>query len=217
MRTEDFQEFHDGIVGVMSFYGKDVSTFALDIWWNALKAFDLSTVRDAFSRYVVNPDSGQFAPKPADIVRLVEGTTQDAATMAWAKTMQAVGRVGQYQSIAFDDPIIHAVIEDVGGWPNLCRTTDDEIPFVQRRFEQAYRAYRARRDVPPYPRYLPGVSELQNAGKGYQSDPPRLVGDLEKAKAVVSGGCHAGARLPVHISEALPAAARLFLVGKDAA
>jgi hypothetical protein len=217
MKTEDFQEFHDGIVGVMSFYRQDVSRFALDIWWQAMKPFDLDAVRQAFSRYVVNPDSGQYPPKPADIVRLIEGTTQDAATLAWAKTMQAVGRVGQYQSIAFDDPIIHAVIEDIGGWPGLCQTTEDEVPFVQRRFEQVYRTYRSRGQAPAYPRYLPGVSELQNAGKGYTSDPPRLVGDLEKAKAVVAGGGLAGSRLPVHISDVLPPAARLFLVGRDAA
>lgn len=216
MRTEDFQAFHEGIVGVMSFYGKDVSTFALDIWWSAMKPYELGDVRDAFSRYVVNPDLGRFPPKPADLVRMIEGTTQDAATLAWAKTMQAVGRVGQYQSIAFDDALIHAVIDDLGGWPALCQTSEEEVPFLQRRFEQAYRAYRSRRDLPAYPRYLVGVSEAQNAGKGYRSQPPRLVGDLDKAKAVVSGGT-AGGRLPVHVMDALPDFTKLFLVAKDAA
>lgn len=216
MRADDFERFHDGIVGVMSFYGKDVSTFALDIWWNALSSYDLTAIMAAFNRYVTNPDCGQFAPKPADIIRMLEGTTQDSAVMAWAKVQQAVGSVGAYQSLAFDDPIIHLAISDLGGWIEICRTLEAELPFLAKRFETSYRAYKRRgSDIPAHPRYLVGISETTNNVGGFRSDPPRLVGDPAKAQAVLSGGTDSGR---VQITSAGSAIESIRLVHKrDAA
>ncbi len=80
MQAEDFDKFRDGISGVMAFYGgKTVFGFALDVWWNSLKAHDLPAVVNAFNRHVANPDTGQFPPKPADITTL-EGPTEDVGT-----------------------------------------------------------------------------------------------------------------------------------------
>ncbi len=62
MQADDFQKFHDGIAGVMGFYGKSVSTFALDVWWTALKKYDLAAIVDAFNRHLANPDAGSSRP-----------------------------------------------------------------------------------------------------------------------------------------------------------
>jgi hypothetical protein len=43
-------------------------------------------------------------------------------------------RVGAYQDVVFDDPAIHAVIEDCGGWPKVCRTELKELSYLQHRF-----------------------------------------------------------------------------------
>ena len=103
MQTDDFQKFHDGIIGVMGFYGRSVSSFALDVWWMALKEHDLAAIVDAFNRHLTNPDAGQFPPKPADIIRMLQGSTQDSALRAWAKVDQAVRRIGTYCDVVFDD------------------------------------------------------------------------------------------------------------------
>ena len=58
MEIDDFQKFHEGIAGVMSFYGKSVSRFALDVWWTALRRFDLAAIVEAFNRHLANPDTG---------------------------------------------------------------------------------------------------------------------------------------------------------------
>ena len=55
MEIDDFQKFHEGIAGVMSFYGKSVSRFALDVWWTALRQFDLVAIVEAFNRHLANP------------------------------------------------------------------------------------------------------------------------------------------------------------------
>jgi hypothetical protein len=188
MQTDEFQKFHDGIAGVMSFYGKGVSGFALDVWWTALKGYDLQAVVDAFNRHLANPDSGQFAPKPADIIRMLQGSTQDSALRAWAKVDQVVRRVGTYNDVVFDDPLIHRVIQDMGGWIGLGSKSEDEWPFVAKEFENRYRGFRARSEIPDYPGKLIGIASAHNQQKGFKTDAPVLIGNELKAKQVLNGG-----------------------------
>jgi hypothetical protein len=188
MNTQDFQKFHEGMVGVMSFYNKDVSQFSLDVWWNALKQYDLLAIQQAFNRHLMNPDSGQFQPKPADIVRMLQGSTQDSALSAWAKVDKAVRHVGTYASVVFDDPLIHAVLHDMGGWVSLGMKTEDEWPFVAKEFENRYRGFKSRGIVPEYRRALVGIAEASNQKNGHDSQPPMMIGNAEKAQQVYLGG-----------------------------
>lgn len=188
MRADEYQQFCGLMTGVHDFYGKDLSEFALSVWWEAMRPYDLSAVRDALSRHVVDPDAGQFMPKPADVVRAIGGRTIDAAQMAWSKVDSAVRRVGSYASVVFDDPIIHRVISDMGGWILLAGKGDGDWPFVAKEFETRYRGYKMRGDRPEYPAVLIGISEAHNSNEGYRVDPPVLIGDRVKALRVQSGG-----------------------------
>ncbi len=38
---------------------------------------------------------------------------------------------------------------------------------------------------------LIGIAEAYNGQKGFRSDPPRMIGNVEKAKAVMLGGSNA--------------------------
>lgn len=188
METSDFQKFHDGIAGVMSFYGKSVSRFALDVWWTALRRFDLAAIVDAFNRHLANPDTGQFVPKPADIIRMLQGSTQDSAMRAWAKVDQAVHRVGTYCDVVFDDPLIHRVIQDMGGWIALGTRSEDEWPFVAKEFENRYRGFSARGEHPPYPATLIGLATAHNSRHGYPAETLILIGNEQSAREVLRGG-----------------------------
>lgn len=217
MTRNDSMRFAKALVALAEYYGRELSEGVIDLYRQGLQQYDIGAIEAAIGRHLQNPDSGQWMPKIADIVRMIEGTTQDAAALAWAKVMRAVGSVGQYQSLAFDDALIHLAIDDLGGWPKLCQTTEDELPFLAKRFETTYRAYRRRGDdVPPHPRYLVGISEMSNVAAGQKSDPPRLVGDRDKAQAVLAGGSDAP-RLAVHVASVLPAGKALRLISSDAA
>lgn len=192
MIREDFIRFGEALAGLADYYGKPLSDGVINLYWQGLQAFEIDQVERAIWQHLQNPDNGQWMPRIADLVRALEGSSQDAAALAWGNVMQAVSRVGMHQSIAFDDPIIHLVIDDLGGWPGLCQTPEREQPFMAKRFEAAYRAYRQRgAALPPHPRHLAGVSEIANAGRGYTSDPPRLVGDPEAARRVMLAGTNA--------------------------
>lgn len=187
MTNDDKREFWALLKGVHEFYKMDVSNFAAQVWWNACQAYSLEQVSKAFSAHLVDPKSGQFIPKPADIVKALAGTHEDRSLIAWGKAFEAMQRVGQYQSVAFDDPLIHAVITDMGGWPKLCQSKTDELPFVQKRFCDAHAAY-GRTGGTEYPRMLAGVSDIENGANGYKTGPVILIGDPDAANAVIAGG-----------------------------
>lgn len=188
MTEADKKQLFTLVSSVYAFYGKDTSAFALGVWWEAMKPFDFAAVADALNRHCVNPDSGQFMPKPADVVKLLRGSSQDGAMVAWSKVDKAVRQVGTYASVAFDDPIIHRVIHDMGGWVALGSKTEHEWPFVAKEFENRYRGYRTRNETLDYPKTLIGIAEAQNNQAGQKSQPPVLIGDSSRAKQVLLAG-----------------------------
>jgi len=188
MRQEDFEKFREGLAGVYGFYEKEINGFALDVWWNALKQFDLAAITQAFNRHLVNTESGKWLPKPADIILMLQGSSQDSAMSAWAKVDKAIRQKGTYVDVVFDDPVIHRVIHDMGGWISFGQKNEDEWPFVAREFENRYRGFKQRSEVPDYPTQLIGLTNAYNSSKGFKLDPCVLVGEVDKCRKVLAGG-----------------------------
>jgi hypothetical protein len=183
MQAGDQKRFLEVLAGVHDFYSKDMSEFAAKVWLQACDGFELEQATKALSAHLMDPERGAFMPKPADLVRALHGTQTDRALIAWGKVLMASQRVGAYTSVCFDDGLIHAVVEDLGGWVRLCQSTNDELPHLQRRFCDSYRAY-ARQPAVDYPARLSGVAELQNGMAGHRIEPPTLIGDPAKAERV---------------------------------
>jgi hypothetical protein len=188
MRHEDKPDFAGLMVSIGEYYGREISDGLMDMYWHGLQHYDLAAVRDALNRHVSNPDSGQFMPKIADITKMLGGTTQDSALRAWAKVDQAVRRVGTYRDVAFDDPLIHRVLHDMGGWVAMGQKTEDEWPFVAKEFENRYRGFRARSETPEYPPVLNGIAGMHNRQQGHQIEPPMLIGNPTLAQQVMKLG-----------------------------
>lgn len=194
MQENESTRFADLLTAAMAYYGKEASLFMLSIFWDALKRFEFEDVSRAFSLHAQNPDNGQWAPKVADVVKLIEGSTATQGMTAWAKVLKAIGSVGRMRSVAFDDPLIHVVLDEMGGWYALCSTNEAELPFKAREFERRYQGYRLRRETPAYSPYLIGGHESDNRSNGYATPtPPALVGDPERAALVMDRGSREGA------------------------
>lgn len=188
MVEEDKRDFASVLRATLDVYGKEASPDVLRIWWAALQDRSIDEVRIGFSRYIRSTDSGTFPPKPADIIRMIDGTSADRGMQAWAKVLEAIQRVGGYRSLAFDDPIIHVVIEAMGGWSGLCVTPKDEMQFRAAEFAKRYRGYAEIGGVETFPAYLVGRSEAQNNLNGFKSEAPVLIGNAEAAAKVVALG-----------------------------
>lgn len=207
MRQDDKQKFVRLVTDVMAFYRQDVSEFAVTVWWQACESFDFEQVAKALTAHAMDPDRGQFAPKPADLVRLLQGTKTDRARIAWGKVLDAMQRVGAYESVAFDDPVIHAAIEDIGGWVAICRGETKDLPHVERRFCESYRAY-ANHGCRDYPAILPGAHQIDNALRGKRIAPPKLIGNPSEAQRVMQLGMSGPKTQITHISGGIESAVK---------
>ena len=189
MQQHERAEFGQLVTDVLAYYRQDASRFVLDVWWNACRPFDFQQVQKAMQRHATDPEHGQFAPKVADLVRILQGTTTDRASLAWGKVLEAMSAVGAYTDVVFDDPAIHAAAEDMGGWPKMCRTETKELGHLQHRFMQSYRAYTERGQF-DFPKRLGGDrspdSEYEKAG--LKLPRPALIGNPERAKQVYQQG-----------------------------
>lgn len=191
MQLTDRIEFQDLLTRAHAYYGKEVTEFTIDVWWQGCRSYSLEQVSKALTAHATDPDRGQFAPKVADIVRQLGGTTTDRAALAWGKTYAAMCSVGAYTDVVFDDPAIHAAVSDMGGWPKLCRTDMDQLSYLQHRFCESYRAYHGR-DGFDYPHLLGGdrSPDEMYAKRGLSAPKPRVIGDVERARLVYRGGAH---------------------------
>lgn len=190
MTPTEHPKFLEVLAGVHDFYGKDLSKFAGQVWLEAVKGYELQQVTKALSAHLADPERGQFMPKPADLVRQLQGTQTDRSLTAWGRVIDAAARVGAYTDVVFDDPVIHLCVVDVGGWVKLCRTSYEDMSYLQHRFCEAYKAY-ARRGVPTeYPGRLTGAgSGIDDYAKRGMTPPaPVLIGDKQAARLVLTGG-----------------------------
>lgn len=189
MKQEHFDEFCQLLDNVAEQYSKTLSPNLKSLYWQGLHDVEFEAVRDALFRHIRNTDKdGDFMPKVSNIKKMIEGSTEDSSLVAWAKVDKELRTTGTWVSVVFDDSLIHRVITDMGGWIQLGMKTDDEWPFVGREFQNRYRGYKARSMDPEYPSHLIGIAESGNNNQGFKSDPPKLLGGIEKAKQVMSKG-----------------------------
>lgn len=73
MKTRDKQAFMQTLTALADLYGKPISDAGWAIWWAALEHYSLAKVQQALSAHVRDPDRGQWMPKPADVVRQIDG------------------------------------------------------------------------------------------------------------------------------------------------
>lgn len=189
MAPHDRKRFSTCLLAASEIHGKAVSDAVVKLWWEALKRFDIEAVEAAFQRHITSPDNGQFMPKPADMIRILEGTSEDGAQIAWAKVDKAVRQVGPYPSVTFDDPLIQRVLQDMGGWVELCRKDNEAWPFVANEFRTRYHAYRQGSAPSDYPPLLAGIAQTENASRGVAAQAEHvLIGDRELALRVAHQG-----------------------------
>lgn len=191
MQASDKKRFATILTGVAEYYGKELSPAVISLYWQGLMQYDIEAVEKALWDHTQNPDNGQFMPKIADITRTMQGRTQDQAAQAWSKLDRAVRCVGTYQDVVFDDPIIHRVVADMGGWIKFGMMTEDEWPFTARNFENRYRGYKLQGQIPDYAPVLLGMANASNQQLGMRQQPPVMIGNQAAAKAVMVGGTNA--------------------------
>lgn len=84
MRDNDKPSFAKLMTATLAVYEKPVNPDVISIWWNALSEHEFADVRDAFSVHIKR---GEFAPRPAHIISILNVARPDgrlSADEAWA-------------------------------------------------------------------------------------------------------------------------------------
>jgi len=159
-------------------HDRQITRLLLDVYWRILEPFPDEACIRAFHELV---GRAKFFPKPAEFLALLEASRGDRATAAWLDVVAALKRYGNYQSVRFADPVIHTVIEAMGGWASLGMMEEWARPWRQKEFERLY-SLLAGRDG-RHPAYLSGLHEIQNASGGH---PVQQVIDVGARVAIES-------------------------------
>ncbi len=183
MKRDDFQEFSSLLAAEVEIRnGKPLSEAAIGLWWDRVERFELEQVKRAFRLYAED-ENGRFMPQPSDLIRHLQGTATDRAALAWGVVHKAMGDVGAYRDVSFQDPGAHAAIRDLGGWPKMCRAELKELGYLQHRFTEAYRAYQSRGAPPDAPVALMGdrSPDTEYEKKGLPVPKPVLIEGMPKS------------------------------------
>lgn len=190
------------LTGVYSFYEKELTEFHFAVWLRATEGFELGAVTAAFDAHMMDPESGKWLPKPADITKVLQGTRAERSGVAWSLVLQACQRVGAYATVAFEDPVVHCVIEDLGGWPAVCHVKVDELPFLEARFHKSYAAH-ARAATLHAPTLI-GITDASNGLRGFSRTEPVLIGNPGLAMRTIQSGSAVNRIGITRASDALP-------------
>lgn len=110
MLNEDKNAFTQLLAATMAIYERQITTGLADIFFSAMAAYDLKTIREALNRHVQDPDGGRFAPKPADLIRQIQnGKAADGRPgreEAWAIAQLAADET---RTVVLSDEIIGAL------------------------------------------------------------------------------------------------------------
>lgn len=181
MRPEDASQFALWMTALGELYNKNISTTLNEIYWNILKNFDFQEVERAFRYHIANPSGGQFMPKPSDIIRIIQGTAEEKSLDAWTLVEKAIRYIGSYDSVSFDDALIHAVIDDMGGWIHLCTTKHMDMPFRANEFQKRYQRYLVTQSCEFTHSVLPGIIAHHNSQVGFPIPKPKQITSDHKA------------------------------------
>lgn len=148
------------LLAVYALYEKELTEMALVLWEQALNGVDLDMLDRALAQHVRDPDAGRWLPKPADVHRQLRGDARDESLVAWGRVV-----AGQGAEFTPNTPE-HLALASIGGAHGFALAKAADNAFLQRRFCEAFVAYRRRADTPPLMLDDATIAPLRLVGTG---------------------------------------------------
>lgn len=166
-RTEymNYEVFLKGMSALCAVFDREPTDVLLGAYYSVLKGLTAEEFEIAVGNILTTCKFHKL-PLPAEIIEAARGSNADRAVLALDKVEKAIREVGGYRTVMFDDPVIHAVIESMGGWVSICEMTSQEWKFARKDFLRLYEAFsRTNFDTHP-PQQLPGRHDTENNARG---------------------------------------------------
>lgn len=106
MQTTDKPDFAGLLAKTWRFYGKIPEGEDIAAWFELLESYPLSAVSSAFKAHLLDTKSGQYLPKPADIVKHLSATCADmhpGGDEAWGLLVRFIN--DERETGLYTDPI----------------------------------------------------------------------------------------------------------------
>lgn len=178
MNKNDKKPFAALLAGLAEAFDVALSPSRIEIYFNALSDMSLEQVQEAGSHLA---RSSRFFPKPVDFREAVLPDAEAQALHAYDKVAEASKAIGAYSSVSFGDPVIHKIIDSLGGWVDVCsRPADAEKEkWWKKEFERMYRLYAGQQGwVAPY--VARGLHDKENEQKGLPAGQVVSIGEGER-------------------------------------
>ncbi|NTV51306.1 MAG: hypothetical protein HGA69_00520 [Desulfobulbaceae bacterium] len=158
--------------------GQETTELKERIYSQALEDVPIEEIEKAAWSMIKSRTLSSF-PKIGEIREAIGGKNEAVAEIEAAKFIAAIGRVGGYSSVCFDDAITQAVIHHgFGGWSKLCAEfTYEQQKWFMKDFVKFYGSF-SRQGLK-----VNGVLQGRGGGK---ADSPKLIGNTEKAMHIMN-------------------------------
>ena len=175
MDKKDKKRFCELLITTAELFEKDLSTPILNLYFTALENFSIDQVEKALGKVIM---LCKFFPKPVEIIELIPGGPGNLADTAQVQAdivVNAIKKIGPYQSVYFSDPVTTAVIQRCfGGWIQICtETMEADLKWFRKDFVSYYQIY-FRHNIKSTDKLI-GLIEDNNATKGYLDHIPKPV------------------------------------------
>lgn len=161
MRNENRTAFACDLALCAEVFAESLSDTRIEAYFVALADLDLDTVRHAI-RHLIG--TARYFPRPAEIREAIEGSPGEQALAAWTRVEAAAQAIGGYASVDFGDPVLHATVAQLGGWPEVAAWGSLDFRgygFKRAEFLATYGLFRRRGTIGPA--RLAGIAEVTNA------------------------------------------------------
>jgi hypothetical protein len=186
MTENDSNKFKELIAAINETYGEQFSQAQTLLWWNMFKPHSIQVFEQAVYQHMACPDTGMFTPKPANIMKFINGTSKqneqaldDKSEIAWHVIEGEIRRIGSHTTLRMEDRQALAAVKAIGGWKKICGLTISELTWAHKEFVAAYKNYE-RTDVNLLPDKLPGRIHLENNKRDQQGGMKNLSDGLKR-------------------------------------
>ena len=170
MNLSDKKRFADSIATMAEAFGRALTPLTLKAFELGLDDIPIEQIERACTERMRN---GKFFPNIAEIREACGCLTPTArAAKAFQCLSEATLQHGYYRTVLFDDPVLNATVNNLGGWQRLCDITagDEWDKWFRKEFERVYAGFAAAGIGSDEP--LIGWCDSQNRFTGHQRREP---------------------------------------------
>jgi hypothetical protein len=168
MTDSDKPEFLKLLMAMAELFQRNLSESAIEMYFQALRDYDIRQIQNAAGVILKTKTFHKF-PLPGEFIEVIEPQfdPEVRATQVLEIVFDAMESYGAYATVQFDDPVIHKVIEYLGGWAMFvngrreCKT-DTQDRFWRMEFTKAYRHFSQFTDPNEEIKPMPGILETDN-------------------------------------------------------